>query len=81
MAIQQDFKMLREDFSDDALKRSMKELTAKAGAVGVPLAAVYLSGSVIGMSAAGITSGLATLGLGGVLGFQVWQRVSVLRCY
>ena len=70
MAIQQDFKMLREDFSDDALKRSMKELTAKAGAVGVPLAAVYLSGSVIGMSAAGITSGLATLGLGGVLGFS-----------
>lgn len=70
MAIQQDFKLLREDFSDDALKRSMKELTAKAGAVGVPLAAVYLSGSVIGMSAAGITSGLATLGLGGVLGFS-----------
>ncbi|VEB95980.1 Uncharacterised protein [Cedecea lapagei] len=70
MVIQQDYKMLREDFSDDALKRSMKELTAKAGAVGVPLAAVYLSGSVIGMSAAGITSGLATLGLGGVLGFS-----------
>lgn len=70
MAIQQDFKMLRDDFSDDALKRSMKELTAKAGAVGVPIAAVYLSGSVVGMSAAGISSGLATLGLGGVLGFS-----------
>ena len=47
-----------------------KELGAKAGAVGVPLAAVYLSGSVIGMSAAGLTSGLATLGLGGFLGFS-----------
>ncbi|SQB29509.1 Uncharacterised protein [Citrobacter koseri] len=70
MAIQQDRKMLRDDFSDDALKRSMKELTAKAGAVGVPIAAVYLSGSVVGMSAAGISSGLATLGLGGVLGFS-----------
>jgi hypothetical protein len=30
----------------------------------VPIAAVYLSGSVIGLSAAGITSGLAALGLG-----------------
>lgn len=70
MAIKQDFSMLREDYTDDALKKGMKELTAKAGAVGVPLAAVYLSGSVVGMSAAGLTSGLATLGLGGALGFS-----------
>ncbi|MXR69920.1 hypothetical protein GNT65_14755 [Shewanella sp. JBTF-M18] len=70
MAIQHDFKMLREDFTDDALKRGMKELSAKAGAVGVPLAAVYLSGSVVGLSAAGMTSGLAALGLGGALGFS-----------
>lgn len=65
-----DFKMLNDDLSDNALARNMKELGAKAGAVGVPLAAVYLSGSVVGMSAAGLTSGLATLGLGGVLGFS-----------
>lgn len=70
MAIKNDFNMLREDFTDDALKKSVKELTAKASAVGVPIAAVYLSGSVVGMSAAGMTSGLATLGLGGVLGFS-----------
>lgn len=69
-ALKLDFKMLNDDFSDDALTRGMKELGAKAGAVGVPLAAVYLSGSVMGMSAAGLTSGLATLGLGGVLGFS-----------
>lgn len=69
-ALKLDFKMLSDDFSDDALTRGMKELGAKAGAVGVPLAAVYLSGSVVGMSAAGLTSGLATLGLGGVLGFS-----------
>ncbi|ELP6757359.1 TPA: hypothetical protein RQK09_001870 [Vibrio vulnificus] len=69
-ALKLDFKMLSDDFSDDALARGMKELGAKAGAVGVPLAAVYLSGSVVGMSAAGLTSGLATLGLGGVLGFS-----------
>lgn len=39
-------------------------------AVGTPLAAVYLSGSVVGMSAAGMTSGLAALGMGGVLGLS-----------
>lgn len=70
MAIEQDFNMLREDVTDDVLKKGMKELGAKAAAVGVPVAAVYLSGSVIGMSAAGITSGLATIGMGGFLGFS-----------
>lgn len=70
MAIKNDFNMLRDDFSDEALTKGMKELAAKAGAVGVPLAAVYLSGSVVGMSAAGLTSGLASLGLGGMLGFS-----------
>lgn len=55
---------------DIQLKKNMQELVAKAGAVGVPLAAVYLSGSVLGVSAAGMTSGLAALGMGGVLGFS-----------
>jgi len=65
-----DFGMLDEDFTDAAFIKGIKELTANAGAVGVPLAAVYLSGSVVGMSAAGMTSGLAALGLGGMLGFS-----------
>lgn len=69
-ALKLDFKMLNDDFTDDALTRGLKELGAKAGAVGVPLAAVYLSGSVVGLSAAGLTSGLASLGLGGILGFS-----------
>lgn len=55
---------------DIQIKKNMQELASKAGAVGVPLAAVYLSGSVIGVSAAGMTSGLAALGMGGVLGFS-----------
>lgn len=55
---------------DLQIKKNMQELASKAGAVGVPLAAVYLSGSVIGVSAAGMTSGLAALGMGGVLGFS-----------
>ncbi|MDS1617288.1 hypothetical protein [Escherichia coli] len=68
--LENDFKMFKGDVDDDALTHYIKELSAKAGAVGVPLAAVYLSGSVVGMSAAGLTSGLATLGLGGLLGFS-----------
>lgn len=56
--------------NDIQIKKNVQELAAKAGAVGVPLAAIYLSGSVIGVSAAGMTSGLAALGMGGVLGFS-----------
>lgn len=70
MAIQNDHNMLKEEISDDQIVGAMKELSAKAAAVGTPLAAVYLSGSVIGMSAAGLTSGLASLGMGGMLGLS-----------
>jgi hypothetical protein len=62
--VENDYKLLKEDLDDDAIKKNAKELAAKAAAAGAPLAAVYISGSVIGMSAAGITSGLATLGMG-----------------
>jgi len=62
--VENDYKLLKEDLDDDAIKKNAKELASKAAAAGVPLAAVYISGSVIGMSAAGITSGLATLGMG-----------------
>jgi hypothetical protein len=44
----------------DALKRAASSLSG----VGVPMAAIAYSGSVVGLSAAGITSGLAALGLG-----------------
>jgi hypothetical protein len=69
-AIQSDEEILSKRKNDSQIKQSMKEIAAKAGAVGVPLAAIYFSGSVIGMSAAGLTSGLATIGLGGLLGFS-----------
>jgi len=62
--IKKDYSALYDDVDDDQIKKQFKELTAKGAAVGVPLAAIYLSGSVVGFSAAGITSGLATLGLG-----------------
>jgi len=63
-AVENDYKLLKEDLDDDTIKKNAKELASKAAAAGVPLAAVYISGSVIGMSAAGITSGLAALGMG-----------------
>ncbi|WP_300379460.1 hypothetical protein [Clostridium sp.] len=69
-AIRTDEEILSLRKNDSEIKKSMKDLAAKAGAVGVPLAAIYFSGSVVGMSAAGITSGLATLGMGGILGFS-----------
>lgn len=70
MAIANDKKILSRSYTDKMITKNIKELSAKAGAVGVPLGAVYLSGSVIGLSATGITSGLATLGMGGVLGLS-----------
>lgn len=56
--------------SDVQIKKTMQGLLSASASVGVPLAAVYLSGSVLGVSAAGMTSGLAALGMGGVLGFS-----------
>ena len=66
----QDRKILEGKISDGQIVQIAKELAAKSTGVGVPITAVYLSGSVTGLSAAGITSGLATLGLGGVLGLS-----------
>lgn len=60
---------LDRDISDDKIKELFSDMAGKAAAVGLPLAAVYLTGT-IGFSAAGLTSGLAALGMGGVLGFS-----------
>jgi len=70
MAIRNDHDMLKDDVTDEQIVSALKLLSAKAAAVGTPLAAVYLSGSVVGMSAAGLTSGLASLGMGGLLGLS-----------
>lgn len=62
--------ILKKRKNDSEIAKSMKDIAAAAAGVGVPLAAIYLSGSVIGVSAAGMTSGLAALGMGGILGFS-----------
>lgn len=69
-AIKSDEDILALRKNDSEIEKSIKDLASKAAAVGVPLAAIYLSGSVIGISAAGLTSGLAALGMGGLLGFS-----------
>ena len=66
----EDEKILAGELSDAQVVEAAKTMVAQASAVGVPVAAVYLSGSVTGLSAAGVTSGLAALGLGGVLGLS-----------
>ena len=65
-----DRKILSGDIKDSDIVNGMKDLAANAAAVGIPIVAVYLSGSAVGLSAVGITSGLAALGLGGVLGLS-----------
>lgn len=65
-----DEQILSGDITDDEKVTAAKGIAAKAAAVGVPIAAIYLTGSVTGLSAAGISSGLAALGLGGVLGLS-----------
>lgn len=58
---------LDDNYAADTIKTATAGLTS----VGIPLAAVWFSGSVLGFSAAGITSGLAGLaamvGLGGMI--------------
>jgi hypothetical protein len=54
----------REGLDDNTAEKVLKNAISGLGAVGVPITAVYFSGTVIGLSAAGITSGLAALGLG-----------------
>ena len=61
---------MNDELSDDEITTLLKDVSSKAAAVGVPIAAIYLSGSVMGLSAAGITSGLSALGLGGVFGLS-----------
>ena len=69
-AIQNDRAVLEDETTDSQIVENMKKLSMNAAAVGTPLAAIYISGSVMGLSAAGITSGLATLGMGGLLGMS-----------
>lgn len=67
--INHDDDIINKRLDDNQIKNSLVDISSKAVAVGVPLAALYFSGTV-GVSAVGMTSGLATLGLGGLFGFS-----------
>ncbi|MFJ8458918.1 hypothetical protein ACIQ57_07285 [Lysinibacillus xylanilyticus] len=69
-AIINDEKLIDGQISEKEFEKNIKTLIAGGAAVGVPVAAIYISGSVVGLSAAGITSGLAAFGFGGLLGFS-----------
>lgn len=69
-ALNFDRKVLAGDIEPGEVMKMASALSAKGAAIGVPIAAIYLSGSVVGLSAAGVTSGLSALGLGGVLGLS-----------
>lgn len=62
--------LVKGDVTASELEGHVKEIAAVATAAGIPITALFFSGSVVGLSAAGITSGLAALGLGGVLGLS-----------
>ncbi|MBA2713999.1 MAG: hypothetical protein H0U55_10680 [Rubrobacteraceae bacterium] len=62
--------LIKGDISAGELEGHVKEIAAVATAASVPITALFFSGSVVGLSAAGITSGLAALGLGGLLGLS-----------
>lgn len=63
-------KLAAGEISTAQWEKTTKDVIAKAAAFGAPVGAVSLLGSVSGLSAAGITSGLATLGFGGLLGLS-----------
>jgi hypothetical protein len=65
-----DEEILEQRKNDTQIEKDLKDFAAKAAAVGIPMAAIYFSGSVVGVSAAGLTSGLAALGMSGLLGFS-----------
>ena len=67
-AIENDKKLYDDNIDDAGLESGFMTIAGTAAGVGVPLAALYFSGSVIGLGATGITSGLATLGMGGLFG-------------
>jgi len=48
--------------NSERVKRLIKDSAAKLAGVGIPVGAIAASGSMFGLSAAGITSGLAALG-------------------
>ncbi len=68
--IEYDEAIAKGELTASELEKAAKEIAAVTTAISVPITALFFSGSVVGLSAAGVTSGLAAIGLGGLLGFS-----------
>lgn len=68
-SIQNDKDIIEKRLNDTEIQKSMKGLISKAAGVGVPMLALYFSGTT-GVSAIGMTTGLAALGGSGLAGFS-----------
>ncbi|UQN29221.1 TerB family tellurite resistance protein [Brachybacterium kimchii] len=68
--VEKESEFLAGRITTSQFETATKDIAAKAAAFGTPIAAISLFGSVTGLGAAGITSGLAALGFGGVLGLS-----------
>lgn len=60
--VENDLKLVKGEITEQEYLKAAKKLSAAATGLGIPLAALFFSGT-IGFSAVGITSGLATIGL------------------
>ncbi|MBN2695511.1 DoxX family protein [bacterium] len=67
-SVECDKKLLKGELSEKDFEEQSQKIAASAAAIGVPVAALYFTGSLIGLGAAGIKGGLAAIGLTGVLG-------------
>ena len=63
--------------SKEEFKKLGGQLLSSLASVGVPVGTVAASGSVVGLSAAGITSGLAALGMGAGMATGVGVAVAI----
>jgi uncharacterized tellurite resistance protein B-like protein len=62
-AVQENLNKIKDTPSNsERLKQVLKDSVSSLAAVGVPIGAIAASGSIFGLGAAGITSGLAALG-------------------
>ena len=63
-------KLIKRFYDDKFCDKTFKEIAAKAIAAGVPATSLYISGSIMGLSAAGMSTGLIGLGFGSILGIS-----------
>ncbi len=67
-SVECDKKLLKGELSEKDFEEQSQKIASSAAAIGVPIVALYFTGSLIGLGAAGIKGGLVAIGLTGILG-------------